>query len=396
MTSEDTGCSAGDTAASGATVYFDHAATSWPKPPEVVESVVRSLTEVGGSPGRAAHRLGLEVSREIYSARAACASLLGVTRSKDLIFTRGCTESCNLMLKGVLRPGDRVVVGSMEHNSVARPLAVLAARGVDVVKVMGGADGRIDPDAIAAAVGAAPTRAVVCQHVSNVTGTIQPIAEIARIAHKARALMLVDGAQGAGHLEVDVERLGVDAYAISGHKGMLGPQGVGLLYLHPELEVEGIVEGGTGGGSETAEMPTSRPDRYEAGTPNTPGILGLGAAATYLVANGAAQGERERQLTRRLLEGIVDLGGYRVFGPSADVARGPVVSVVPASGTPSELAAWLDREHSIACRAGLHCAPWAHETIGTRETGTCRFGLGYGLNEGHVDMLLAALAEFDS
>lgn len=395
MTPEDMGCSAGDTAASGATVYFDHAATSWPKPPEVVESVVRALTVLGGSPGRAAHRLGLEVSREIFSARAACASLLGIARSKDLVFTRGCTESCNLMLKGVLRPGDRVVVGSMEHNSVARPLAVLAARGIEVVKVMGGTDGRIDPDAIAAAVGAAPTRAVVCQHVSNVTGTIQPIAEIARIAHEAGALMLVDGAQGAGHLEVNVEALGVDAYAVSGHKGMLGPQGVGLLYLHPELEVEGIVEGGTGGGSETAEMPTSRPDRFEAGTPNTPGILGLGAAAAYLIAHGAAQAEREQQLTRRLHKGILGLGGYRVLGPPLDTPRGPVVSVIPESSTPSELAAWLDREHNIACRAGLHCAPWAHETIGTRETGTCRFGLGYGLDESHIDALLAALGEFD-
>ncbi len=395
MTPEDLERAAGDSAVGGVSAYFDHAATSWPKPTGVVDAVVRALTVGGGSPGRAAHRLGLEASREIYAARTACAAFLGARRSKDIIFTRGCTESCNLMLKGLLRAGDRVVVSSMEHNSVARPLAVLARLGVEVVRVAAHENGTMDPASIEAAL-SAPTRAVVCQHVSNVTGTIQPIAEITRIAHNAGAVVLVDGAQAAGHLDVDLSQLGVDAYAVSGHKGMLGPQGIGLLYLNPELEVDGLLEGGTGGGSETVEMPSSRPDRYEPGTPNTPGILGLGAAVAFLGGEGAAQRDQEQLLTQHLHEGILDIGGYRVSGPAPGSPRGPVVSVVPDSGTPPELAAWLDREHGIACRAGLHCAPWAHETMGTRDTGTCRFGLGYGLTETHVDMLLDALRVYRS
>lgn len=388
-----TGYGAGSAAMDDAVIYFDHAATSWPKPPVVVDAMLRAMTR-GGSPGRAGHRLGIEASRAIFEARSACASLLGIPRARDLVFTRGCTEACNLMLKGVLRPGDRVVVSSMEHNSVVRPLAVLEGRGVQVVSVSAGQDGKVDPGAVEVAVAAAPTRAVVCQHVSNVTGTIQPLEQIVEVAHAAGALALADGAQAAGHLDVDLAALGVDAYATSGHKGLLGPQGVGLLYLDPELEAEGLTEGGTGGGSEAAEMPRARPDRYEVGTPNTPGIVGLGAAAAFLAQHGANLRERERLLTHRLLEGLLALDGYRVFGPAVGVPRAPIVSVVPQAGSPSELALWLDREYGIACRAGLHCAPWAHDTIGTRDTGTCRFGLGWGTTEADVDTLLEALGAY--
>lgn len=377
-------------------IYLDHGATSWPKPGPVVDAVVRALTELGGNPGRGAYRLAIDTSRAIHDARGACASMFGIPNARDLIFVSGCTAGCNLMLRGVLRPGDRVVVGGMEHNAVVRPLALLERQGVQVVKVAADSEGFVAPGDVAAALARPPVRAVVCQHASNVAGTIQPIAAIAQIAHEAGALMLVDGAQAAGHIHVDIPALGADAYTVSGHKGMLGPQGIGLVYLEPTLEVEEILSGGTGGHSGSPEMPHERPDRYEAGTPNTPGIVGLGAAVRFLDEHGSEQRDLEQQLALTLHEAILGMGGYRVLGPPPGVARVPIVSVVPQAMTPSELAARLDRGYDIACRAGLHCAPWAHEALGTLETGACRFGIGYGNTSADVDALLSALRELAS
>lgn len=374
--------------------YLDHGATSWPKPGPVVDAVVRALTELGGNPGRSAYAMALESSRAIFEARGACARLLGVPESRDLIFQSGCTAGCNLMLKGLLKPGDRVVVGSMEHNSVARPLARLERTGVEVVVVKADPTGLVDPDDVERAVREAPTRAVVCLHASNLTGTVQLIGDLADVAHEHGALMLVDGAQGAGHLEVDIAMLGVDAYATSGHKGLLGPQGVGLLYLAPGLDVEAQIEGGTGGGgSESPDMPAERPDRYEAGTANTPGIVGLGAAATLLAEEGPAQQEREAKLARRLHEGILEIDGFRVLGPPPAVPRVPIVAAVHDRLDADRIAFALDRTYGIATRAGLHCAPWAHETVGTLGCGAVRFGVGWGNTDEHVELALRALRE---
>ena len=377
--------------------YLDHGATSWPKPPVVVDAVVHALTDLGGNPGRGAYAMALDASRAIFEARRTCASVLGVPDPKNLLFQPSCTVGCNLMLKGVLRPGDRVVVGSTEHNAIVRPLAHLQRLGVEVAVVKADPVGLVDPDDIERAVREAPTRAVVCQHASNVTGTVQLIGDLADIAHEHGAVMLVDGAQGAGHLEIDIAALGVDAYATSGHKGMLGPQGIGLLYLAPDLDVDTQVEGGTGGsGSESTDMPAERPERYESGTANTPGIAGLGAAAAFIAADGAAQRSREGQLVTRLHEGILELGGFRVLGPPPGAPRVPVVSAVHESLDADRIAFALDRTYGIAVRAGLHCAPWAHETVGSLATGAVRFGVGWGNTEEHVDLAVRALGEMAS
>jgi cysteine desulfurase family protein len=375
-------------------VYLDHAATSWPKPQPVLDAVVSAMTECGGNPGRGVHALGLAATRLIFEARRDCAAFLGVPDARDLLFLSGCTQGCNLMLKGVLRPGDRVVVSSMEHNAVARPLHVLAEQGVVVDVVEADETGLVDADRFEQVVKTAPTRAVVCQHASNVTGTIQPVGDLVDIAHAAGALMLVDGAQGAGHLKLDLAALGADAYAASGHKGMLGPQGVGMLYLSPSLQCEPIMEGGTGGGSsELPTQPTARPDRYEAGTPNTPGIAGLGAAARFLAEDERADRQRaeEARLIRRLAEGLAEIPGIRLLGPAPGEPRVPVVSVVHGSLPPDQLAFALDRRFGVAVRAGLHCAPWAHRTLGTLDTGAVRFAVGYGNTDDDVDAALDAV-----
>ncbi len=372
--------------------YFDHGATSWPKPQPVVDAVAHALMHLGGNPGRGAYAMALAASREILGARRACASLLGIADQRDLLFQSSCTAACNLMLKGSLTVGDRIVVGSMEHNAVVRPLAHLARLGVEVVVVSADPTGFVDPTDVEREVRAAPTRAVVCQHASNLTGTIQPVGDLADIAHESGAWMFVDGAQGAGHLAVDISTLGPDAYAVSGHKGMLGPQGIGLLYLAPGLELDPQIEGGTGGASGTEpEMPHERPDRYEAGTANTPGIAGLGAAARFLAEEGDRQRAAEAEMVRQVIEGVSALPGFRVLGPPPGVSRVPIVSVVHDSIASDRIAYELDRTYGIAARAGLHCAPWAHETVGTLSRGAVRFGIGWGNTTDGVDSLLAAL-----
>lgn len=374
------------------TVYLDHGATSWPKPPGVAEALAHAVIDLGGNPGRGAYRLAVETSRAIHAARTDIARFVGVPDAKDLLFQPGCTQAMNLVLHGLLSPGDRVVACSMEHNAVARPLNVLAEAGVRVVIVEADEAGVVDPDAVDAAVRAEPTRAVVCQHAGNVSGAIQPVADLSDIAHEHGALMFVDGAQAGGHLEVDLHALGVDAWACSGHKGLLGPQGIGLLYLAPGCEPKELVAGGTGaGGSEDPVQPRVRPDRYEAGTPNTPGIVGLHAAVRWLRANSAELRREEAHLIARLHQWILDIGGFRVLGPDLGEPRVPLVSVTHERVHADRFAFALDRRFGIATRAGLHCAPWAHRTMGTLETGALRLGVGFGTKSDDVDLAVEAL-----
>ncbi len=375
------------------TIYLDHAATSWPKPPAVLDAVADALA-LGGNPGRAAHRLALAAGRTVHAARRDLAALLGVADARDLLFQPGCTQAMNLVLFGLLSPGDRVVTTSVEHNAVSRPLTLLGKQGVDLVIVPADEWGVINADAIEEALSPGGVRAVVCQHANNLTGAIHPVKQIAQLARAAGALTLVDGAQAGGHLDVDLTGLGVDAWACSGHKGLLGPQGVGVLYLARDCDPRPLVYGGTGAGkSEDADQPLERPDRYEAGTPNTPGIAGLGAAARLLRDCGAEQRAREALLATRLHEGVLAIDGFRVLGPPPGVARVPIVSAVHEHLDAGRLAAALDERWSIAVRSGLHCSPWAHESAGTLGTGALRFGLGWGSTEADVDAALEALAQ---
>jgi cysteine desulfurase / selenocysteine lyase len=371
--------------------YLDNAATSYPKPPEVIAAMTSFLTTVGVGTGRGSHRLGLAANRTVYQARERIAELFHLPDSSRVIFTHSCTESLNLAVTGLLRPGDHLVTSSMEHNSLVRPLHRLATTGVAVTKVACDRDGFLDPRHVAAAL-RPETRLIALSHCSNVTGAIQPVAEIGALARSRGILFLLDGAQSAGYLPLDVTELSVDLLAAPGHKGLLGPQGTGFLYIAPGLELEPLLVGGTGGASSDPEQPKSSPERYESGTPNTPGIAGLSAGVDILLQRGVREIRRhELLLTGRLLEGVQSISGVTLHGPSDPQRRVGVISLTLAGRDPSQVGFLLDQEFQIVVRVGLHCAPDAHRTIGTYPHGTIRVSPGYATTKADVDAFLHAL-----
>lgn len=374
-------------------IYLDNAATSCPKPAEVIDAVERTLRDVCANPGRGAYDIALEAARILLRTRRALARLFGIKDEARVVFTLNATMALNMALKGLLGEGGHVVVSSMEHNAVIRPLSVLARRGVHVTRVPCSADGTTDPDDVLAAVQPG-TKLVALTHASNVLGTLMPIEEVGPRLRETGVPFLVDAAQTAGSRPLDVETLGIDLLALPGHKGLLGPQGVGALYIGPGLELDTLVEGGAGTESLSPLPPEELPDRYEAGTPNTPGIAGLGAGVRRVIEEGPQTiGSRERALAERLRRGLADIDGVAIYGPPAGVDAAPVVSVAFAGLPSAEAAFVLDRAFGIAVRAGLHCCPEAHRVAGTIETGLVRLSLGYQTTEGDVDAAIAACTE---
>ncbi len=375
-------------------IYLDHGATSWPKAPGVRAAMVRYLEHEAGNPGRGGHRLTVAASRAIEGAREDVARLFGADPERTL-FGPGATFWLNTILDSRLKPGDRVVTSALEHNAVMRPLrALIASRNIEVMVVDGDdPDGIPTAEAIRAAVAGAPTAMVVLSHASNVTGAVLPVAEIAQTVTPVP--VVVDGAQTVGSMPVDFDDLGIAAFACSGHKGLLGPQGVGLLLLDDGFDVEPWLRGGTGSRSESEEMPEHLPDRLEAGTPNGPGIVGLGAACRWLAERGIdAVAEHEQRLVQRLTDGLQEIDGVTLHGWRDAAPHTGVLSFTMASRDNGELTTLLDREHGICLRAGLHCAPAAHRRIGTFPDGTLRAGIGPFNTEADVEALVAAVHQF--
>lgn len=373
-------------------IYLDNAATSFPKPQSVIDAVVDCLKNKGANPGRSAHQGALAASRIIFESRERLANLFNVDDSSNIVFTCNATDSLNLGIQGILKPGDHVVTSSMEHNSVSRPLNVLGQKGVEVTKVTCDAQGHIDLKDIEDAI-KANTKLVVTTHASNVTGTLMPLAEIAQIAHERGTLYMVDAAQTAGTFPLDVQNLGIDILACAGHKALLGPQGTGVLYIAPHVELEEIRQGGTGGYSEDPLQPRTRPDRYESGTPNTPGIAGLGAGVKFIQDTGITKiREKENRLTVHLMEGLKTIGGVILYGPGPEETRAPVVSLNIEGAGCHEVAFALDKGFEIASRSGLHCSPDAHKTIGTLDVGTVRLSMGFFNTGEDIDAALEAIS----
>ena len=377
-------------------IYLDHAATSWPKPPPVLAAITDFLVHSGGSPGRSAHRLSLKAARSLYAARETLANFLNAPDPLRVLFTANATEALNLALYGLLRPGDRVVTTAMEHNAVMRPLRDLERQGVQLVVVPCGPDGSLDPEDMRRA--ARPgTRLLVANHASNVTGTLLPIAELGALAREIQTLLLVDAAQTAGALPLDMQALGIDLLAFTGHKALLGPPGTGGLVLGPRLdpaELQPRIRGGTGSRSEREEQPDDLPDKFESGTPNGPGIAGLLAGVQTVQQLGLENiRAHEIRLTEQLIQGLQAIPGVRLYGPQDPRKRTATVSFTVDKRRVSEVAWRLDEEFGVLCRVGLHCAPAAHRTLGTFPEGTIRFAAGFTTTADQIAAALQAVQE---
>ncbi len=377
-------------------IYLDNAATSWPKPPEVTKAMIEVLDRAGGNPGRSGHRLSVAAARAVYETRELVACLLGVSDPLRVIFTSNATHAINLALNGILRPGDSVVTTSMEHNAVMRPLRRLEKRGVRVKVASCKASGQLDPARVAALVDGT-TRMLVMTHASNVAGTILPVAEIAAIAHRAGALLLVDAAQTAGALPINIEKTGIDLLAFTGHKELQGPTGIGGLVLGQRVDpgaIEPLMSGGTGSRSEFEEQPEDLPDKFEAGTANLVGIAGLGAGIRKVMETGIETiREHQKCLTRILVEDLSVIPKVKLYGTLEPDATVAIVSFSAAGQRVSEIGLRLDEEFGVLTRVGLHCAPAAHRTIGSFPEGTVRIAPGISTTVQEVKTAVQAVSK---
>ncbi|HHT64631.1 MAG: aminotransferase class V-fold PLP-dependent enzyme [Caldicoprobacterales bacterium] len=374
-------------------IYMDNAATTWPKPRSVIRAVVGCMEKYGANPGRSGHKMAVQAGQILLYTREMLCELFHLHDPFQIIFTYNCTDSLNLAIKGSVLPGDHVITTSMEHNAVIRPLKEMEKHGLELTIVQGSPEGCIDPDDIKAAI-QPHTKLIVTSHASNVTGTVIPIEQIGKIARSCGIPYLVDAAQTAGVLPIDLSRLPVDMMAFPGHKGLLGPQGTGGLYIHPKIKLRSIREGGTGSQSESVFQPDMLPDKHESGTINTPGIAGLGAGVRQILKEGQSKiTSHENRLGKLFIEALSHLKAIQVYGPGDQSKRTGIVSVNIGNKDSAEVANLLDERYDIAVRGGLHCAPLAHQTIGTLQQGSVRFSYGVFNRLDEVKSCIKALEE---
>jgi cysteine desulfurase/selenocysteine lyase len=370
-------------------MYFDNAATTHPKPEVVYATMDAFFRGTAGNAGRGAHRVSVAASMVLSRARLSLARLLGINNPDRLVWTSNATEAINLALKGLLRPGDRVVTTAFEHNSTARPLRSLEKAGVELVRVPC-PGGRFDLETFLEAI-TPGTALVTMLHASNVTGAVLPVAEVGASCRQRGVPFMVDAAQTVGTLPVDVREIGADLLAVPGHKGLHGPPGTGALYVREGIELPPLVEGGTGSASERDTQPETLPGRYESGTQNSLGIAGLGAGVDWILETGRETVHRkEAALTEQLWRGLAETPGVALHGPPPGAERAPIVSCTLEGWEPTDAAAVLDQQFDIQCRAGLHCAPWAHQSLGSFPAGTIRLSPGYFNTEAEVEAVIAA------
>lgn len=376
-------------------IYLDNASTSFPKAPGVAEAMYDYVKNCGCNVSRGGYDEAYRAEELVLDTRQRLTRLFHGPDCRNVVFTRNVTESLNVLMKGLLHSGDHVLVSAMEHNAVMRPLTQLTAQGVTFDRVPCASDGSLYTEELEKLL-RPETRAVVMLHGSNVCGTLLPAAEVGAFCRAHGLLFVLDTAQTAGAFPIDMEAMHIDALAFTGHKGLLGPQGIGGFILRPELarRMEPLLSGGTGSVSHLEEMPAFMPDRFEAGTLNLPGIMGLHAALVWLEQEGIDRiRSHELALTARFLEGLRDIPRLRAVGREDIQGRAAVVSAACESVDPAFLADALGREYGVLTRVGLHCAPSAHKTLGTYPAGTVRFSFGPRNTEAHVDAALAALRE---
>ncbi|WP_313339318.1 aminotransferase class V-fold PLP-dependent enzyme [Sedimentibacter sp.] len=357
-------------------IYLDNAATTYPKPNAVYDEVMRAMKEYGANPGRGSHAMAIEGARVIYETRENLAKLFNIDDPMRIILTFNATDSLNQGIKGVLNPGDHVITTTMEHNSVLRPIKELEKYGIENTIVHCNNDGSINIEKLEEAI-KINTKLIVTTHVSNLTGTIIPIEKIGSMCKRRNVLFMVDASQSAGVLEIDMKRYNIDLLAAPGHKGLLGPQGTGVLIINCDDEIKHLKEGGTGSESSNIFQPSFYPDKLEAGTHNLPGIAGLNEGVKYILNKGTKSiYSHEKRLLDVFIKEIKNITRIKIYGPKDINQRCGVVSVNLEGIDSSELAFILDTEYGISVRPGLHCAPLAHKTIGTENIGAVRFSVG--------------------
>lgn len=374
-------------------IYLDHAATSWPKPERVAHAVADAITNYAANPGRGAHRLAVQASRVIMETRYLLAKLLHVKNPNDIIFTNNTSLALNMVIQGLLVHGDHVIYSGVEHNSVRRPLEALKLDGkITVSEMKMNQSGAVNLTDLEQQLKQRKTRLVIVNHASNLLGTIAPIGKIVALAHHYEALVLVDAAQTAGTYPLNIEMLQADFVAMPGHKGLLGPQGTAALYISPLIDLKPFIYGGTGSQSEKIEQPTVRPDRYETGTLNMPGIAGLREGLKHVIAQTVEDiHQKEWALSQKLIQGLQTIPGIQLLGPQIGEDRVGIVSFVLMNQDSAKVAFELDKSFGIAVRAGYHCTPMAHATAGTLETGAIRASIGWCTTKEEINSFIMAI-----
>lgn len=375
-------------------VYLDNAATSYPKAPGVASAMADYVEKVGATINRSSYASAQEAGLVTLSLRERLCRLFNHPDPTHAVLTPGATAGLNMVIKGLLRPGDHCLVSSMEHNAVMRPLVQLEREGVAFERIPCDAQGRLRLEALPGMI-KLNTRLVVMAHGSNVCGTVQDAEAVGKICRERSVPFALDAAQTAGHIEVDFERFGLSALVVPGHKGLLGPQGIGALLLDADFarRLTPLVAGGTGSASDSEELPGWMPDRFESGTPNMPGVYGWEAALGWLENTGIETLENhEKTLSKRFLEGIYGLKNVKLHGITVPEGRTGVFSVGFLNCDNAEAAWRLEREFGILTRCGLHCAPSAHKTLGSFPEGSVRFSTGWANTEADIDAALSAIA----
>jgi cysteine desulfurase family protein len=377
-------------------IYLDNAATSFPKPKEVYEAVNKAMTEIGANPGRGGHKLSLLASRIVFDCREELANFFNIPDSKNIIFTSNATEALNLAIKGILKEGDKVITTPLEHNSVLRPLSKLQKElNIKVTYIKCNDKGLFTPEDVFPLLDE-NIKLIVITHASNVIGNISPIEEIFSYCRKKKILTLLDAAQTAGLIPIDVEKMSIDLMACPGHKSLLGPHGTGFLYIRNGIELDTLKEGGTGTESSSIIQPLELPERFEAGTLNMPGIAGLLAGIKFIKNVGLENiRNHELKLMRKLVEGLNNIKNVKLYGALTPEKMTSTLSFNLINLDCSEVGFILDEVYNIYTRVGLHCAPLAHKTIGTYPSGTVRVSPGYFNTEGDIDEFLRAIEEIN-
>ena len=373
-------------------IYLDNASTSWPKPEIVYKTMDEFLRTKGGNPGRGSHSMAVAAGATIDKTRMLLARYINAPEYNRVIFTLNCTDAINTALKGLLKPGNHVVTDCIGHNALVRPLNKLESRGIRVTRVPPSPQtGVLSVKDIEAAV-VKETRLLVITHASNVNGVIQPISEYGELARRRNIIFMVDAAQTAGKYPLDVRQNNIDLLAFSGHKGLYGPPGTGVLYIGETVDLDSLREGGTGSFSEQECQPDVLPDKFESGTMNSVGIAGLGAGLQFILDEGLnAIITHEQALTTRLIYGLGQIPGVTVYSAGKNSQQAPVISFNVKGYTPGDVGAILDNTFDIKVRSGLHCAPVMHKTLGTYPLGSVRISPGYMNTSQDIESTLKAV-----